>query len=126
MTNSFLVCVNFALVAKDVTATLQQNGMGKPLIATTQPEAIVKLQALGHDDVLRIAVVQMQPELFAASPLSIALKSLCVPVILLVDGPVPEAADQVCPVLPLPFFTEDLERMLTGLSLLSQQRPVRG
>lgn len=126
MTNCFLVSVNFALVAKDVAATLQQHDMGKPLIAATQPEAIAKLQALPQDHILRIAVVQMQPDLYAASPLNAILKSLGVPVVLLVDGPVPQTVDQICPVLPLPFFTEDLERALTTLACPSQQRPVRG
>lgn len=115
MDNCFLVCVNFALVAKDVTATLQQKGMGRPLVAATQTEAIAALQALTGDGVLRIAVVQMPPALFAASPLHTVLKVLGVPVILLDDGPASDATDMVYRILSLPFFTEDLERVIVEL-----------
>lgn len=116
MENCFLVCVNFALVAKDVTATLQQKGMGRPLIALTQDEALAVLQNQANDCTLRMAVVQMPPALFVGSALQTMLKVLGVPVILLDDGPLPEPADMMYKILTLPFFTEDLEHILLDMA----------
>lgn len=116
MDSCFLVCVSFALVAKDVTATLQQHGMGRPIIATTQSAALEELQAIEHRTDLRLAVVQMPPVLFAASPLQTVLRAMGVPVILLDDGPLPAEADMIYPILTIPFFTEDLERVLVAMS----------
>ncbi|WP_175546768.1 hypothetical protein [Natronohydrobacter thiooxidans] len=98
-----------------MTATLQQKGLGIPLIVTTPEEALVALGSLADDCMLRVAVVQMPAAQFAASSLCAALRNRSVPVIILDDGPPDAAADLAFPILALPFFTEDLERILEKL-----------
>ncbi|MGL4413744.1 hypothetical protein [Roseinatronobacter monicus] len=109
MQKFFLVCVNVPLVAKDISTTLEQLGLGVPLVAGSIDEAMVMLTQLPIDARVAYALVQAAPAEFAASALRTALDGLKARTILLHDDLSP--ADPVLdyPILTLPFFTEDLE-----------------
>jgi hypothetical protein len=109
----FLVLVKFSLVAKDVTTTLKQLGMGNALIAETEEEAVRLLEELGAGSLLRVAVIQASPANFAASALRAALDRLGTRVVLVDED---ESADQSSdyPVLTVPFFTDDLEQIVSN------------
>ncbi|MFN3662910.1 hypothetical protein [Yoonia sp.] len=116
MNSFFLVFVNFSLVAKDVTATLEQMGLGDPLIAASEQDALSKLAALEQGMQVRLAVIQATPAVFAASALRNTLEMLGTKVVLLNDGIPRDNAGSPYPVLSLPFFTEDLEALVAQIS----------
>jgi len=109
MQKFFLVCVNVPLVAKDISTTLEQLGLGVPLVAGSTDEAMVMLAQLPADARVSYALVQTAPAVFAASALRTALDGLRAKTVLLHDD-LPSAEPALSyPVLTLPFFTEDLE-----------------
>lgn len=115
MQSCFLVLVNFSFVAKDVSATLEQLGHGTPLVPRAEADALDLLNALDPGAALRLAVIQCDPIGFAKSALGLALEQRGTQIILLHDFAFPAATAFPYPVLTLPFFTEDLERVIAGL-----------
>lgn len=109
MQEFFLVCVNVPLVAKDISTTLEQLGLGVPLVAGSNDEAIVMLTQLPADAHVSYALVQSAPAVFVASALRTALDGLKAKTVLLHDDLSPAESEPNYPVLTLPFFTEDLE-----------------
>lgn len=114
MDGKFLVFVNFSIIAKDVSTTLEQLGMGIPLIAASEAEALALMTDLAEGAALRLAVVQLSPEDFSISPLRDILEQRGAHVILLHDEVHVSETAPPYPVLAVPFFTEDLERMVAG------------
>lgn len=108
MRSFFMVVVEFSLVAKDITATLQDMGFGAPLVARTPDDALHLLATLANPADLRLAVVQAVPAQFATSSLARTLDAMGTRVLFLTEPtePAPEGN-----VLPLPFFTDDLRRL---------------
>lgn len=115
MERFFLVCVSVPLVARDVTTTLEQLGLGVPLVATSNDEALDLVGRLDAKATLTHALVQVAPEAYAASALRSALDRLGAKVILLHDDPPAADPAPVFPVLTPPFFTEDLEGAIAAL-----------
>lgn len=115
MQRFFLVCVSVPLVAKDVTTTLEQLGLGVPLVATSADEALAILDRLDAGATLSHALVQVAPEAFGASPLRSALDRLGARVVLLHDDAGPASPAPDFPILCPPFFTEDLEGAIAAL-----------
>lgn len=114
MQKFFLVCVHVPLVAKDISTTLEQLGLGVPLVAESTDEAIGILTQLPPDADVAYALVQSAPEEFAASPLRTALDGLQAKTVLLHDNVPPADPALSYPVLTLPFFTEDLEGVIAS------------
>jgi len=110
MNSFFLVFVNFSLVAKDVTATLKQMGLGDPLIASSEDDAVTLLASLDSGTAVKLAVVQASPAEFAVSALRDVLEKIGAEVVLLHDNMVAEAP---YPILSVPFFTDDLEQIVS-------------
>ncbi|MGP9788840.1 hypothetical protein [Roseinatronobacter sp. NSM] len=113
MDGTFLVFVNFSIVAKDVSTTLQHLGFGTPLIATTEAEALALMSEHAQGAALRLAVVQLSPDAFSQSPLRGVLEQHRAHVILLDGSPCSHSANRSrYPVLGLPFFTTDLQHLV--------------
>jgi uncharacterized protein YoxC len=117
----FLVYVNFSLVAKDVTATLEQMGIGDPLIASSTEDALGKLASLASDMEVKLAIIQATPAAFAVSSLRDALERLGAKVVLLHDTITSDEPKSPYPILSLPFFTEDLEGIVSQFSYAPKQ-----
>jgi len=116
MDGKFLVFVNFSIVAKDVSTTLEQMGVGIPMVAGTEEEALALMADLADGASLRLAVVQLSPEAFLHSALRPQLEQRGAHVILLHDGVHISETPPPYAVLAVPFFTEDLEKMVTGFA----------
>lgn len=119
MQEFFLVLVNFSIVAKDVSSTLEQMGIGAPLVPRAEAEAIKMLAVLDGGAALRLAVVQRDPAAFTHSPLRVALENRGAKIILVHDTAVTEPEVIPYPVLTIPFFTEDLEQAIARLQFVS-------
>lgn len=117
MRDYFLVLARFGIVAQDIAATLEERGLGAPLISLKEEDALAQLSGLDPGAVLRMAVIQRDRDSDTQEALKDALKRAGCTIIWLENSPgaTTDEADQV---LPLPFFTEDLEQVLarTGLS----------
>ncbi len=113
----FLVCVNFALVATDIVETLEDMGLGKPVVAGSEGEALPLLAALPPGAPLRLAVVEAAPQAFATSLLQATLDAMGAKVVLISDTTEPAPEPRRYPLLPKPFFTDDLIRLLAGCRL---------
>lgn len=116
MNSFFLVLVNFSLVAKDVTATLEQMGIGDPLVANSEDEALGLLTNLEAGNGIKLAVVQVAPASFAVSALREVLERLGAKVVLLHDSLTSDHDLSPYPILSLPFFTEDLEGIVSKIT----------
>ncbi len=114
MQSYFLVCVRFSLVATDIVATLEEMGLGTPLVAGGEEEALRHLTALPPGAALRVAVVEAPPAQFSTSPLRVRLDAMDARTILMSGAPTEVAEPHSFPVLPTPFFTEDLIALITG------------
>lgn len=109
-----LVQVNFALVARDIAATLESARLGVPWISTQESDAVEWLSQRNPGERVRLAVVQASATEFLHSRLRKLLQQAGSKVILITDGIEQERTTE-CSVLNLPFFTADLEGLLADL-----------
>lgn len=116
MDGTFLVFVNFSIVAKDVSTTLEQLGFGIPLIAASEAEALALMTDLAQGAAVRLAVVQLSPDAFSQSPLRMALEQRGAHVILLDDSSRQPDDGSRYPVLGVPFFTKDLQQLVADFA----------
>ena len=115
MQTYFLVCVNVPLVASDVTTTLEELGLGVPLVANTAEDALAMLAGLEAGASVGHALVQIAPADFATSALRASLDRLGAKVVLFHDDLPSVEPALPFPVLTPPFFTEDLQGFFTAL-----------
>ncbi len=116
MQKSFLVLSGFALLARDVSATIEQMGLGIPLLARSEDEALSLLDNLEPGAAIPMAIMEMGPDDFMRSPLRAALGARGVETVLL-SSSIEEATETPgLTVLSMPVFSEDLERLLRKLA----------
>jgi hypothetical protein len=73
MTGHFLIVADFSILARDLSATLERMGLGVPLIASSDAQAIEVLSKLDSEAEVALAVLHMAPEEFSRSNLRAVL-----------------------------------------------------
>ncbi|TVP73153.1 MAG: hypothetical protein EA339_04140 [Rhodobacteraceae bacterium] len=114
MQSYFLVCVRFSLVAKDVVATLEDMGLGKPLVAANETEALSRLAELPPGAAVHLALIEAAPDEFPTSILETTLDALGTKIVLISDAPGTSLGALRYTVLRTPFFTDDLIDLILG------------
>lgn len=109
-----LVLVDLALVGRDIAVTLEQSGLGVPVISTHEADALERLSQLEPTGTVHLAVIQADVDTFTQSKLGALLLQAGSKIILINDG-LAQTTVGTFPLLKLPFFTEDLEQMLVQM-----------
>lgn len=102
------------VVAKDLAATLRDLTGCDPLLATSEVEALMQLGTLAPDTPLTTAFVHLDARSFQESPLKALLEQRGARIVLTATQAGHDHATLPWPVLPRPFATADVHRVLAA------------